>query len=126
MLSLFVLIYWSNLFPLDSVSNLIAEGMIEDPEDITNPRVRFFLDFHRQILGSLILVPICLFALVKTYNTLKKPAAKQSGDALTEPLLPFKENESASTYQICPEQVVPLITRSKFRSVVREETKENW
>lgn len=68
MLSLFVLIYWSNLFPLDSVSNLIAAGMIEDPESVEDAQVQFFLEYHRELLGSVILTPIGLYALVKTYN----------------------------------------------------------
>ena len=94
MLSLFVLIYWSNLYPLDSVSNLIAEGMVEDPDDITNAQVRFFMKFHREILGSLILTPIFLLALVKTYNTLNKPGAEESKGALMEPLLQNKPEKT--------------------------------
>ena len=97
MLSLFVLIYWSNLYPLDSVSNLIAEGMLEDPEDIANAQVKFFLKYHRELLGSLIVTPICLFLLVKTYNNINKPATKQSENALMEPLLSNKAEGTASS-----------------------------
>ena len=95
MLSLFVLIYWSNLYPLDSVSNLIAEGMVEDPEDIANAQVRFFLKYHRELLGSLTLTPICLYALVKTYNMLTFESEKSPSGELTEPLLPNKAEGSA-------------------------------
>ena len=95
MLSLFVLIYWSNLYSLHSVSNLIAEGMVEDPEDIANTQVRFFLNYHKELLGSLILTPICLYAIVKTYNMLTIESEKSSMKDLTEPLIPTKAEGSA-------------------------------
>ena len=47
MLSLFVFIYWLYLYPLESVSNLIAAGMIEDPYSIKNAQAQFFLRYHR-------------------------------------------------------------------------------
>ena len=106
MLSLFVLIYWSYLFPLDSVSNLISEGMVEDPEDIENVQVQFFLKYHREIIGYLILTPIALYILVKTYNTLALASAKQPANELKEPLLPTKAEGTKPPDQICPEQVI--------------------
>ena len=106
MLSLFVLIYWSNLYPLDSVSNLIAEGMVEDPDDITNGQVRFFLKYHKELLGSLILTPIVLFLLVKNYNILTIKSKKPPTNDMMEPLLPTKADGSAPSDQICSEQVV--------------------
>lgn len=76
MLSLFVLIYWSYLFPLDSVSNLIVEEMVEDPKDTENAQVQFFLNYHREIVGYLILAPIGMYLLVMTYNTSTLTSAK--------------------------------------------------
>ena len=70
MLSLFVFIYWSQLYPLESVCNLIEAGMVEDPDSIESVQVRFFLEYMRYILGSLILIPICLYALIRAYNIL--------------------------------------------------------
>ena len=47
MLSLFVFIYWLDLYPVESVSNLIAAGMIEDPYSIENAQAKFFLRYHK-------------------------------------------------------------------------------
>ena len=51
------------------------------------------------------MIPICLYTLLKTFNTLNKPADKKSGDTLMEPLLPNKADGIVLSKQICPEQV---------------------
>ena len=79
---------------------------MEDPEDIANAQVRFFLNYHKELLCSLILIPICLYAIVKTYNMLTIESEKSSMSDLTEPLIPTKSEGSAVSDQICQEQVM--------------------
>ena len=70
LLSLFLIIFWLNLNPVDSVSNLIAEGMIPDPRLSEYSEVRFFLKHQQIILFFLIITPIAGLAITKAINIL--------------------------------------------------------
>ena len=106
MLSLFVFIYWLYLYPVESVSNLIKAGMIEDPYSIENAQAQFFLVYHKELLFSLIVIPVGLYILVKTYNSLTLASTKPPASDLKEPLLPITAEGTAQRDQICSEEVV--------------------
>ena len=80
--------------------------MLEDPDNIDNVCVKFFLQYHKEVLASQILIPMGGFLIAKTYNSVTLSSAKQPTKDLKEPLLPTKAEGTASADQICMEQVV--------------------
>ena len=76
LLSLFVVIFYCNLNPVDKVSNLIEAGMIPDPRLSEYFLVRFFLKHQNVILATQIFTPIVCYVVTKTYNTLNSSPVK--------------------------------------------------
>ena len=76
LLSLFVIMYAYNFAEQESVSALIEAGMIEDPSQISDPLVKFYIGNQQYILMTLIGTPTLALLALKIKNNLPKATAK--------------------------------------------------
>ena len=76
LLSLFVIMYTYNFAEQESVSALIEAGMIEDPSQISDPLVKFYIGNQQYILMTLIGTPTIALLALKMKNNLPNATAK--------------------------------------------------